>query len=82
MTSKKKEKPTNVSIRLTTEEYNQMIELIDYFQDKSVAEISKNDFFRFFVVKLHEIKEKDEKKMRRAMKLFGIDHDFSLKQVL
>lgn len=82
MGQSKKEKPTNVSIRLTSDEYNQMTDLMEYFQDKSVAEITRNDFFRFFVIKLHDIKTNDDKKMREIMQLMDIDHDFTLKKVL
>lgn len=74
-------KPTNVTVRFNEEEYAALQHIIEFFQEKTVAEVTKTDVLKYLVTSIDEIITEDDERSKEFFKLLNIDKDFMLGKV-
>lgn len=50
----------NITITLTSEEYEQLNEIVDYFQEQSISNVSKADVIKFMIDQFKQAIENDQ----------------------
>lgn len=54
MTNTKKVITKNITITLTSDEYEQLNDIVDYFQEQSISNVSKADVIKFMIDQFKE----------------------------
>lgn len=74
-------KPTNVTVRFNEEEYAALQHIIDFFQEKTVAEVTKTDVLKYLVTSIDEIITEDSDRTKKFFEALNINKDFVLGKV-
>lgn len=70
----------NITINLTDEELKRLEFLVNFFQNKSIATVTRSDVIKFLINKVYTLTygENNLDKAREFYKTLGIDFDFEV----
>lgn len=75
------DKPINMSIRFSPDEYTHLINVINFFQEKTVSEVTKTDTIKFLLENIDRIIQENNEDTEKFFDILGIKYDFKVGRV-
>lgn len=74
-------KSTNVTVRFTHDEFVELLNVIEFFQQKTPTTVTKTDTIKFLVKNIDRIIKEDSEDTEKFFNILGIKHDYKIGRV-